>query len=115
MDFRVDIVDDPSSSRVVATFELPGVRNNEVTMHLHDGKLYIHGERRPRIVSEKLGDQAGSPQPFSGTSDELASNAMEVDTSPPKIALPIQELKYGKFQRTLPVHSSLKVGLFERK
>ena len=108
MYFRVDIVNDPSSSRVVATFELPGVTNNEVTIHLNDGKLQIHGERRPRVTSQTLEGQASTPQAFSGTPDELALNS---DRSPRRIPLPVQELKYGKFQRTLPVPSSLRVGV----
>lgn len=93
---RVDIVDDSSSSRVEATFELPGVRNDEVTVNLHKGKLHVHGERHPR-----------SPQPLRGTSDQLAPNHMDVDPSLHRITLPVQELKYGKFQRTLDVPSSL--------
>jgi len=103
---RVDIVDDPSSSRVVANFELPGVRNNEVTMHLHDGKLHIRGERRPRLTSQKLEDRSGLPQ-ASGPPDEFAPNAMEVDGSQRRVAHPVQELKYGNFQRILPVPSNL--------
>lgn len=104
MNFRVDIVDDSSSSRVEATFELPGVRNDEVTVNLHKGKLHVHGERHPR-----------SPQPLRGTSDQLAPNHMDVDPSLHRITLPVQELKYGKFQRTLDVPSSLQVCFFSSK
>jgi HSP20 family protein len=112
MDFRVDIVDDSSSPRIVATFELPGVRNDELTMHLHDGKLHIHGERRPRISSRTNGDRADPQQPLSGTSDEASSNDMAVDSPPRQITIPTQELKYGKFQRTLDVPRDLKAGVF---
>jgi HSP20 family protein len=113
MDFRVDIVDDSSSPRIVATFELPGVRNDELTMHLHEGKLHLHGERRPRIPFHTNGDQAESQQPFTGASDEVPSNDMAVDSPPRQINIPTQELKYGKFQRTLDVPRGLKAGLFE--
>jgi len=113
MHSRVDIVDDSTSSLVVATLELPGVRNDEVTMHLHEGKLYIHGERRPRTISQEPKGPADSPQLFSSTSDAVVPNDMIVDTLPRRSTLPVQELKYGKFQRTLDVPNSLKVSIFE--
>jgi Hsp20/alpha crystallin family len=91
-------VDDSSSPRIAATFELPGVKNNEVTMHLHDGKLHVHGERRPRVLSQN---------------PEVLTNDM-VDASSRRLTLPVQELKYGKFQRTLDVPGSLKVSICDR-
>lgn len=102
-------MDDSNSSRVVATFELPGVKNDEVTMHLHDGKLHIQGERFPRAVLQTPGHEGASSMLSSGNSNEDASDPMVVDT-PRRVTHPTQELKYGKFQRALDVPSGLRVS-----
>lgn len=81
--FRVEICDDPSSSRVTATLELPGMKADDVRVTLErDNLLAISGERM-------------SKAPF----DQSAS-----------VTFPVREIKYGKFLRTLDVPSGTMVS-----
>jgi HSP20 family protein len=80
----VEICDQPQSRFVTATFELPGLKKEEIGVHLtHDGRLTISGERRP--------------PPF------LAN------TDPALTLYPVKEFKYGKFERTISVPAGLEV------
>jgi len=80
----VEICDEPQSSFVTATFELPGLKKEEIGVHLtHDGRLTISGNRRP--------------PPF------LAN------TDPAFVAYPVKEIKYGRFERTINVPAGLEV------
>ncbi|KAG2073957.1 HSP20-like chaperone [Suillus decipiens] len=75
---RVEICDDPSSSRVTATLELPGMKADDVRVTLErDNLLAISGER----VSKAPPDLSAS------------------------VKFPVKEIKYGKFLRTLDVPS----------
>lgn len=75
---RVEICDDPSSSRITATLELPGLKADDVRVTLErDNLLAISGERTPKAPS-----------------DRSAS-----------VTFPVREIKYGKFLRTLDVPS----------
>jgi len=85
-DFRasVEICDQPQSHFVTATFELPGLKKEEIGVHLtHDGRLTISGYRRP--------------PPF------LAN------TDPTFVVYPVKDIKYGRFERTINVPSGLEV------
>ncbi|KAI6124091.1 HSP20-like chaperone [Pisolithus thermaeus] len=71
---RVEICDNPSSSRITATVELPGVTVEDITLQVGtNSTLRISGERKRRI----------SPVPGTDTK------------------YPLQEIKYGKFERVL--------------
>ncbi|KAG9313816.1 HSP20-like chaperone [Chiua virens] len=73
---RLEICDDPSSSRITATLELPGMKSEDVRVHLDkDDTLLISGERRSRMPSDQAGDV-----------NYLA-----------------KEIKYGRFERVLRV------------
>ncbi|OJA20045.1 hypothetical protein AZE42_13913, partial [Rhizopogon vesiculosus] len=75
---RVEICDDPSSSRITATLELPGMKADDVRVILErDNLLAISGER----VQKAPSNQSGSA------------------------SYPVREIKYGKFIRTLDVPS----------
>jgi len=81
---RVEICDQPQSRFVTATFELPGLKKEEIGVHLTlDGRLTISGYRR-------------SP-PF------LAN------TDPAFVVYPVKEIKYGRFERTINVPAGLEV------
>lgn len=85
-DFRasVEICDQPQSRFVTATFEVPGLKKEEIGVHLtHDGRLTISGNRRP--------------PPF------LAN------TDPTFVVYPVKEIKYGRFERTISVPAGLEV------
>lgn len=80
----VEICDQPQSLFVTATFELPGLKKEEIGVHLtHDGRLTISGNRRP--------------PPF------LAN------TDPAFVVYPVKDIKYGRFERTINVPAGLEV------
>lgn len=82
----VEICDQPQSPFVTATFELPGLKKEEIGVHLtHDGRLTISGNRRP--------------PPF------LAN------TDPTFVVYPVKDIKYGRFERTINVPTGLEVCL----
>jgi len=68
---RMDLCEDPDSQTITACLELPGIKPADVEIQLHDDKLIISGKRP-------------APQPTG-----------------PSATYPIQELKYGSFQRTI--------------
>ncbi|KIJ16342.1 hypothetical protein PAXINDRAFT_168489 [Paxillus involutus ATCC 200175] len=73
---RLELCDDPSSSRITATLELPGMKSEDVRVHLETSDtLLISGERRPSVPS----DQEGT------------------------VRYPAKEIKYGRFERVLKV------------
>ncbi|KAH7910914.1 HSP20-like chaperone [Hygrophoropsis aurantiaca] len=74
---RMELYDDPESSRITATLELPGLKTGDVSVHLDDDHLVISGDRRSSIP----------------TDDDGAAK------------YPIKEIKYGKFLRKLNVPS----------
>ncbi|KAF8270596.1 HSP20-like chaperone, partial [Lactarius quietus] len=80
----VEICDQPQSHFVTATFELPGLKKEEIGVHLtHDGRLTISGDRHP--------------PPFLSNTD------------PTLPIYPVKELKYGRFERTINVPPGLEV------
>lgn len=84
---RVEICDQPQSRFVTATFELPGLKKEEIGVHLtNDGRLTISGDRRP--------------PPFLTNTDTAFT------------VYPVKELKYGRFERTITVPVGLEVCLF---
>jgi len=81
---RLEICDEPQSRFVTATFELPGLKKEEIGVHLtNDGRLTISGDRRP---------------------PPLLSN-----TDPTLAMYPVKEFKYGRFERTINVAAGLQV------
>ncbi len=81
----VEICDQPQSHFVTATFELPGLRKEEISVHLtHEGRLTISGNRRP--------------PPFLANAD------------PTFVVYPVKEIKYGRFERTINVPAGLEVS-----
>lgn len=81
----MEICDEPDSQVMTAVFELPGLRKEEIGVHLtREGRLTISGERR---------------------APPLLNNA---DASLPRY--PIRELKYGRFERSVTVPAGLEVS-----
>lgn len=94
----MDIVDDPSCPRFVATFEIPGVRHDEVTLQIQEGSLVVDGERRMRLRS-----QPGTPQLTGNVSSSQRASSNH------KVKVPIQELRYGRFRRLVGLPPGTKV------
>ncbi|KAK0205483.1 HSP20-like chaperone [Desarmillaria ectypa] len=91
---RMDVVDDPASSSIIATFELPGVKASDMSLSILDGHLIIQGERRPRFIASGSADT--DTQPNGGIS---SIEDMDVDKKP-SVQFPIRELRYGRFYRS---------------
>ncbi|KIK95683.1 hypothetical protein PAXRUDRAFT_826776 [Paxillus rubicundulus Ve08.2h10] len=73
---RLELCDDTSSSRITATLELPGMKSEDVRVHLETSDtLLISGERHPTVPL----DQEGT------------------------VRYPTKEIKYGRFERVLKV------------
>ena len=77
---RMDLCEDPDSQTITACLELPGIKPADVEIQLHDDKLIISGKRP-------------APQPTG-----------------PSATYPVQELKYGSFQRTINLPIGIQVG-----
>lgn len=81
---RMEICDAPDSPTITALFELPGIRKEEIGVHITlAGKLTISGERRrpPLLTNE----------------------------NPELPRYTVRELKYGRYERTLQVPEGLEV------
>lgn len=72
---RMDVRDDPQSTVVVASLELPGLKPSQISIQLQDEKLLIFGERKPPL--------------------SYPHN--------PGTTYPVQEIKYGVFRRIIEV------------
>ncbi|KAE9405508.1 hypothetical protein BT96DRAFT_1015494 [Gymnopus androsaceus JB14] len=83
---RCELFEDPASNLVTASFELPGVRKHEIDLHLREGYLVVEGERR-RPDNEHVSSSSRE------AADAIASRR----------EFRVQELRYGKFERRIPV------------
>lgn len=71
---RVEICDDPSSTRITAMLELPGVKSEDIRLQVGtNDKLRVSGERRRKISPDQGAD----------------------------IKYPLQEIRYGKYERVI--------------
>ena len=77
---RMDLCEDSDSQTVTACLELPGIKPTDVEIQLHDDKLTVSGNR--------------SAPPLTG----------------PSARYPVQELKYGAFQRSINLPIGIQVG-----
>ena len=96
----MDIYDNPSSPRVVATFEVPGVKSADMNLSIKDGCLIVQGERRDPMVH--CGATASS-QPSS------PGDGMEIDEHV-RIRTNIRELRFGRFYRAIPLPGGVEVS-----
>jgi len=90
---RVDILDDPSSPTMVAIFELPGVRRDQISITISHGILHVRGRRVQR-----------SPRECGAVSNSLSAASVESPSpdncaSQASVRSPVQELRYGYFGR----------------
>jgi len=71
---RMELCDDPQSSRISATLEVPGLKQEDLSVERQGDKLIVSGERRSPIPSDSA----------------LAA-----------ARYPVQEFKYGKYRRVI--------------
>ncbi|KAF9078564.1 hypothetical protein BDP27DRAFT_1412533 [Rhodocollybia butyracea] len=98
---RYDLYDDPPSNLATATFELPGVKRHEIALNLREGFLVIEGERRR--PDRKHLEQASAPRYILRSTDASASSDADGDRRDPRPRYTTQELRYGKFERKVPL------------
>jgi len=104
----MDLVDDPQSSKFVAIFELPGMKSNDLAVSIKDGHLIVAGERRPPYASSPRQDSANAESAATAASDGMQ---VEGSVSSP-LRVPVQELRFGMFQRRVPVPAGIRVSHF---
>jgi HSP20 family molecular chaperone IbpA len=90
---RMDVLDDPASPNIMATFELPGVRASDMSLSILDGHLIIQGERRSRFTASSADTDT---KPNGGDS---STDSMDVDQKA-SVQFPVRELRYGPFYRS---------------
>jgi HSP20 family molecular chaperone IbpA len=90
----MDLIDDPSSSKLTAVFEIPGIKTNDISLHIRDGCLIVQGERK-------------NPYPKNAQVTTSLNEEMEIEGQS-SIKVPIQELRFGTFYRSIRVPSGIK-------
>lgn len=95
----MDFIDDPTESILTAVIEIPGIKTNDISLHISNGLLVVLGERRPAYRDNATQQSEALPQ-------DTAGNSIQA----PKLIIPIQELRYGTFRRTIRIPESLKVS-----
>jgi HSP20 family protein len=120
----MDLVDDPSSPNIIAIFELPGIKNENITLQIKDRRLIVVGNRVDPYA-EALASAVASDAPESETQPHSASNTAEILTKPgvhitavgndpggsitPSKNKSVRELRYGLFFRCISVPEGIKV------
>ena len=94
----MDFIDNPSDSTFTAVFEIPGIKTNDISLHIVDGHIVVSGERRP-------------PYNITQQSDATSQGTAEGGNQEPKLLIPIQELRFGTFRRAVRIPEGLKVSV----
>lgn len=117
----MDLVDEPSSPNIIAIFELPGVKNEHITLQIKDKRLIVVG-KRVDPYAEALA-AAASTATHTGVQPQSAKLTLKDGTPPPTATTTkptttgplnsanrsIRELRYGSFFRSIPVPEGVKV------
>ncbi|KAF5325057.1 hypothetical protein D9619_009626 [Psilocybe cf. subviscida] len=99
---RMDLVDDPSSSYYSAVFEIPGINKDSISLGIRSGKLFITGRRHaPYFKPARL--EAATPNATQSDLDRPASDATQR-----ALRLPVRELRYGNFERSVDIPAGIK-------
>ncbi|TRM67046.1 hypothetical protein BD626DRAFT_546044 [Schizophyllum amplum] len=77
----MDLFDDPLTAKTVAVLEIPGVRKEDLHVHVADGVLHLMGRRRPKYRTNQ------PPMPGQAPVDG------------PPVAFYAQDITYGFFRR----------------
>lgn len=118
---RMDLVDDPSSPNIIAIFELPGVKNENITLQIKDRRLVVAGNRADPFA-EALATAASAssnPQAQTSQSNNVDQNPHVESKSTTSAIGPlsagsssntsVRELRYGSFFRSIAVPEGIKV------
>ncbi|KAF7762472.1 hypothetical protein Agabi119p4_9065 [Agaricus bisporus var. burnettii] len=122
---RMDLVDDPSSPNIIAIFELPGVKNENISLQIKEKRLMVFGKRvdpYSEALSAALAAVSSSQDQKSArtgaTEVDQASSRGNARSSPPpnsqdpavksSTSRSIHELRYGSFFRSVTVPEGIK-------
>ena len=98
----MDLCDDPESPLLTAMLEVPGMKADQLSVRIENGRLIVEGERSgPRLHAHARASALGNT---TGPLSEPMADAVP-ESSESATLYPVRELKYGKFRReiALPV------------
>ncbi|KAI0767278.1 hypothetical protein C8Q74DRAFT_1279301 [Fomes fomentarius] len=90
----MDLYDDPGNPEVTAMLEVPGMKADQLSLRIENGRLIVEGERvcpRLHTSNSDTRDANSAPEPRADATAESA----------PATLYPTRELKYGKFRREI--------------
>ena len=88
----MDLYDDEDQTHVAAMLELPGVDRRDLTLHVENGKLVVHGERGSPLSARMLAIGSAAPDTFTPHHFKM------------------RELKFGSFHREIDIPSGIEVS-----
>jgi len=100
---RMDLVDDPSASRVVALFELPGIKSSDITLQIRENNLVITGTRTPPTLDSLKREFTSDTKEIKSEEKDVEMETEVSKSSPANVRVPIQELRYGSFYRAIRI------------
>ncbi|KAK7020592.1 hypothetical protein VNI00_017721 [Paramarasmius palmivorus] len=101
---RMDVYLDFSTDTVIALFELPGVRREDIIVTVGDGKVNVEGDRSPifRAYSSSAGNWLER--------DPTQGGSANADITARPIRKAMEELRYGQFKRTVHLPANVTVA-----
>ncbi|KAJ7057010.1 hypothetical protein C8F01DRAFT_1153058 [Mycena amicta] len=102
---RMEIYDNPATSRVFAMLELPGVNIADLAINFKPGHLELSGKRVPRVPAHTRIQQSQAQARDNMDVDNNAEGSTSQDRNPQ--LFPLHELRYGAFHRTIPLPSGI--------
>ena len=99
----MELWDDGDDPLVTAVFELPGMRPEDVSVDVVDGRLIVSGERRPHSLSNaQTHDEHDEDEAPDGSKSTAGLSQRRI--------LQVCELKYGFFRRVVAVPTGCTVS-----
>jgi len=122
---RMNLIDDPSSPNIIVIFELPGVRNENIILHMKDGQFIVIGIRddpsAEALVAAKVSlptstDSGGTdanldPHDPENPLKDVPDDSVVTCSAKPLMDGCIRELRYGSFFRSIALPEGIKVSL----
>ena len=93
----MQLCDDPQSTRVSATLEVPGLQKDDIVIERQGDRLIVSGERR-------------SPFPLDMGSGGEPDSSTNISIPPITSKYPVQEFKYGKYRRVINIAPGTQVS-----
>jgi HSP20 family molecular chaperone IbpA len=107
---RMDLINDPSSSKVLGIFELPGIKSSDISLQLREGHLIVCG-RRTRPTLETLRRELAAERHSMKAEEQEVTLPVNGAISQEQTLygqVPIQELRYGAFHRAIRIPDGIR-------